>query len=113
MFGAGTFSAGTVTGTAGTKFAVVDGTDTMVRNGISTQVKTKHYCITGMKAYDSKSLEVGLLFVALALCIEPAPDLYMRLDVLHVNFDYSLAAAVVNDCFVVTRSSGWMTTLLV
>ncbi|XP_067943917.1 nuclear pore complex protein Nup98-Nup96-like isoform X3 [Watersipora subatra] len=44
-------------GTGGTKFAATDGTDNMVKNGVSIQVKTKHYCICGMKQYEQKSME--------------------------------------------------------
>ncbi|XP_063718681.1 nuclear pore complex protein Nup98-Nup96-like [Symsagittifera roscoffensis] len=39
------------------KFAPLSGQDTMMKNGISTSVSTKHLCITAMKEYDSKSLE--------------------------------------------------------
>lgn len=53
-------AAAQVSGTTANKFTPIDGVDNMVRNGISTQVKTKHYCISGMKGYDGKSLEVCL-----------------------------------------------------
>uniref|UniRef100_A0A8C0AVR6 Nuclear pore complex protein Nup98-Nup96 n=1 Tax=Buteo japonicus TaxID=224669 RepID=A0A8C0AVR6_9AVES len=33
------------------------GTDTMVKSGVSTNINTKHQCITAMKEYESKSLE--------------------------------------------------------
>ncbi|XP_010143933.1 PREDICTED: nuclear pore complex protein Nup98-Nup96, partial [Buceros rhinoceros silvestris] len=33
------------------------GTDTMVKSGVSTNISTKHQCITAMKEYESKSLE--------------------------------------------------------
>lgn len=35
------------------------GTDTMVKSGVSTNINTKHQCITAMKEYESKSLEVS------------------------------------------------------
>lgn len=35
------------------------GTDTMVKSGVSTNISTKHQCITAMKEYESKSLEVS------------------------------------------------------
>lgn len=35
------------------------GTDTMVKSGVSTNISTKHQCLTAMKEYESKSLEVG------------------------------------------------------
>lgn len=35
------------------------GTDTMVKSGVSTSINTKHQCITAMKEYESKSLEVS------------------------------------------------------
>ena len=64
VFGGGTTATGSaVTGTAGVKFAPVDGTDSVARNGVSSVVKTKHYCITGMKQYEDKSLEVGQLHI--------------------------------------------------
>ena len=31
----------------------------MMKNGISTSISTKHQCITLMKEYDKKSLEVS------------------------------------------------------
>lgn len=32
----------------------------MVKSGVSTNISTKHQCITAMKEYESKSLEVSL-----------------------------------------------------
>jgi len=59
MFGgSGAFGSTAATGTASTKFQPTDGQDNMMKNGLATTVKTKHYCITGMKAYEAKSLEV-------------------------------------------------------
>ncbi|PFX24077.1 Nuclear pore complex protein Nup98-Nup96 [Stylophora pistillata] len=40
------------------KFCVVQGTDSMVKNGITTTISVKHQCITVMSNYDKKSLEV-------------------------------------------------------
>ena len=60
VFGGTTARTGfVVTGTAGVKFTPVDGTDSVARNGVSSVVRTKHYCINGMKQYEDKSLEVG------------------------------------------------------
>lgn len=39
------------------KFCVVQGTDSMVKNGITTTISVKHQCITVMSNYDKKSLE--------------------------------------------------------
>ncbi|CAB0020377.1 unnamed protein product [Nesidiocoris tenuis] len=39
------------------KFALVSGTETMVKNGSSTSISTRHHCITCMKEYENKSLE--------------------------------------------------------
>ncbi|XP_071485377.1 nuclear pore complex protein Nup98-Nup96-like [Diadema antillarum] len=39
------------------KFNPVSGTDTMVKNGVSTNVTTKHQVITAMKEYSNKSFE--------------------------------------------------------
>ena len=61
FLGTSLFGSTAQSGTTGTKFTAIDGTDNMVRNGVSTQVKTKHYCITGMKNYESKCLEVGFV----------------------------------------------------
>ena len=38
---------------------VVPGTDSMVKNGITTNISVRHQCITVMSNYDKKSLEVG------------------------------------------------------
>lgn len=34
------------------------GSDTMVKSGVTTSINTKHQCITAMKEYENKSLEV-------------------------------------------------------
>lgn len=36
------------------------GNDTMVKAGVTTSINTKHQCITAMKEYENKSLEVKL-----------------------------------------------------
>ena len=33
---------------------------TMVKGGVTTSINTKHQCITAMKEYENKSLEVSL-----------------------------------------------------
>lgn len=47
-----------------TSFFVVSkpptGNDTMVKAGVTTSINTKHQCITAMKEYENKSLEVRL-----------------------------------------------------
>jgi hypothetical protein len=39
------------------KFTPVTGSDTMVKNGVTQTISTRHHCITCMKEYESKSLE--------------------------------------------------------
>ncbi|XP_030055686.1 nuclear pore complex protein Nup98-Nup96 isoform X2 [Microcaecilia unicolor] len=55
LFGPASFAA-VPTGTT-IKFNPPTGTDTMVKGGVSTNISTKHQCITAMKEYESKSLE--------------------------------------------------------
>ncbi|XP_026515580.1 nuclear pore complex protein Nup98-Nup96 [Terrapene carolina triunguis] len=55
LFGPTSFTAAP-TGTT-IKFNPPTGTDTMVKSGVSTNISTKHQCITAMKEYESKSLE--------------------------------------------------------
>ncbi|XP_036283836.1 nuclear pore complex protein Nup98-Nup96 isoform X8 [Pipistrellus kuhlii] len=55
LFGPSSFTAAP-TGTT-IKFNPLTGTDTMVKAGVSTNISTKHQCITAMKEYESKSLE--------------------------------------------------------
>lgn len=61
MFGGSTgFGAtNTIGGMSGTviKFNPVTGTDTMIKNGVTTTISTRHHCITCMKEYENKSLE--------------------------------------------------------
>ncbi|XP_032457779.1 nuclear pore complex protein Nup98-Nup96 isoform X2 [Nasonia vitripennis] len=52
----GTNSVNNMTGTL-VKFSPVTGTDTMVKNGTTQTISTRHHCITCMKEYESKSLE--------------------------------------------------------
>lgn len=44
-------------GTGTVKFVAVTGSDSMVKNGVSQTISTRHNCITCMKEYESKSLE--------------------------------------------------------
>ncbi|XP_059961611.1 nuclear pore complex protein Nup98-Nup96 isoform X6 [Mesoplodon densirostris] len=55
LFGPSSFTAAP-TGTT-IKFNPPTGADTMVKAGVSTNISTKHQCITAMKEYESKSLE--------------------------------------------------------
>lgn len=41
------------------KFNPPAGQDTMVKNGVTHNINTKHQCITAMKEYESKCLEVS------------------------------------------------------
>ncbi|KHJ93989.1 nucleoporin autopeptidase [Oesophagostomum dentatum] len=50
-------TASTVNGTT-IKFEPLISSDTMMKNGSQTTISTKHMCITAMKAYEGKSLEV-------------------------------------------------------
>lgn len=52
-------SGGFGSNTTGTtiKFNPPTGTDTMMKNGVSTNINTRHQCITCMKEYENKSLE--------------------------------------------------------
>lgn len=51
-FGASNTQTGTVV-----KFNPVTGTDTMLKNGVTMTISTRHHCITCMKEYEGKSLE--------------------------------------------------------
>lgn len=62
LFGApGGFRTGTTPGTTMTgtvmKFNPVQGTDTMLKNGVTQNISTRHHCIMCMKEYENKSLE--------------------------------------------------------
>jgi len=64
LFGASTPAGGFLgTGASGTgttvKFVPVTGTDVVMKGGSQQSVSTKLQCITGMKEYEAKSLEVG------------------------------------------------------
>lgn len=39
------------------KFTPLTGSDTVVKNGVTQTISTRHHCITCMKEYESKSLE--------------------------------------------------------
>lgn len=54
--GTSAFGGAAATGTT-TKFVPVTGTDTMMRNGNSQTINTRHVCITCMKEYETKSLD--------------------------------------------------------
>lgn len=47
----------TQTGTGGVKFNPAQGSDNVMRNGVSNSITTKHQCITAMKEYEAKSFE--------------------------------------------------------
>ncbi|XP_064414128.1 nuclear pore complex protein Nup98-Nup96 isoform X2 [Latimeria chalumnae] len=55
LFGSTGF--GSTTNGTTIKFNPPTGTDTMVKGGVSTNISTKHQCITAMKEYENKSLE--------------------------------------------------------
>ena len=54
--GFGTTNAAGGTGTY-VKFTPVTGTDSMMKNGVTQSISTRHHCITCMKEYEGKSLE--------------------------------------------------------
>ncbi|XP_006825402.1 nuclear pore complex protein Nup98-Nup96-like [Saccoglossus kowalevskii] len=56
LFGAGGFGANVPTGTT-IKFNPPTGTDIMQKSGVSSNINTRHQCITAMKEYESKCLE--------------------------------------------------------
>ncbi|XP_041657844.1 nuclear pore complex protein Nup98-Nup96 isoform X2 [Cheilinus undulatus] len=56
LFGGSGFSATQQPGTT-VKFNPPTGSDTMVKAGVTTNINTKHQCITAMKEYENKSLE--------------------------------------------------------
>ena len=57
--GASTFGTNQVAqdGTGHTKFNPTTSTDTMMKQGVQSQISTRHQCITCMKEYENKSLE--------------------------------------------------------
>lgn len=54
--GSAAFGGQQATGTV-IKFNPVSGTDTMMKNGVASSINTKHFSITCMKEYESKSFE--------------------------------------------------------
>ena len=54
VFGGATAQNGTTI-----KFNPPQGQDTMMKNGTSASIQTRHQCITAMKEYENKSLEVN------------------------------------------------------
>ena len=56
--GGGFLGATQATGTT-VKFVPVVSNDQMVKGGVTTNINTKLQCITAMKEYEAKSLEVG------------------------------------------------------
>ncbi|XP_077558826.1 nuclear pore complex protein Nup98-96 isoform X1 [Haemaphysalis longicornis] len=57
LFGTSAFGTATVTSGTTIKFKPPTGTDTMMKNGVSSTISTSHQCITCMKEYENKSLE--------------------------------------------------------
>ncbi|KAG0443272.1 hypothetical protein HPB47_015103 [Ixodes persulcatus] len=57
LFGTSAFGAGPATSGTTIKFKALTGTDTMMKNGVSSTINTSHQCITCMKEYENKSLE--------------------------------------------------------
>jgi hypothetical protein len=55
VFGASASGGGTTV-----KFNPPAGTDTMSKSGVTTNIITRHQCITAMKEYEAKSLEVSV-----------------------------------------------------
>ena len=52
---------GGASGQTGTvlKFNAPTGQDSMLKNGVTSSISTRHQCITAMKEYENKSLEVS------------------------------------------------------
>ena len=59
----GTAAGGTAGSGTTVKFVPVSGTDVVMKGGSQQSVSTKLQCITGMKEYEAKSLEVDTLDV--------------------------------------------------
>ncbi|KAH9492375.1 Nuclear pore complex protein Nup98-Nup96 [Bulinus truncatus] len=61
LFSAGTSAFGSVGGASGggttIPFNPPNGQDTMMKSGITTNISTRHQCVTAMKEYENKSLE--------------------------------------------------------
>lgn len=64
--------------TSGTtiKFNPPLGEDTISKHGVTTAIKTRHLCITAMKVYEEKSLEVRFE----ALCVDRRAFVFCSLD---------------------------------
>ena len=52
------FGAAQATNGTTIKFNPMAGQDTMMKGGVSQNINTRHQCITAMKEYESKSMEV-------------------------------------------------------
>ncbi|KAK3588728.1 hypothetical protein CHS0354_019194 [Potamilus streckersoni] len=57
LFGQTSGFASTATSGTTVKFNPPNGQDTIVKNGVTTNINTKHQCITAMKEYENKSIE--------------------------------------------------------
>lgn len=57
LFGGGTAFGGQQSSGTVIKFNPVTGTDTMMKNGVASNINTKHHSITCMKDYENKSFE--------------------------------------------------------
>jgi len=58
LFGSASTSVATSQSGTKTKYNPLIGQDVTMKYGIQTSVNTKHQCITSMKEYEAKSLEV-------------------------------------------------------
>ena len=81
---------GATAATSGTmvKFTPPAGTETMLKGGSQQNMNTRHQCITAMKEYESKSLEVGSCVLGMsdvAYIVSPARFLCSR-ENLKLNF---------------------------
>lgn len=62
FFTVSVFGGATAGASSGTtiKFNPPSGQDTMSKSGVTTNINTRHQCITAMKEYENKSLEVSV-----------------------------------------------------